>query len=44
MLRNDETIPWLHQHDKVHASAVLAGVESSSAHATAPASDLAALA
>ena len=44
MLRKDETIPWLHQHDKIHASAVLAGEESTSADASAPTSGLVALA
>jgi len=44
MLRNDETIPWLHHHDKIHASAVLAGQETTSRVADAPTSGLAALA
>ena len=44
MLRKDETIPWLHQHDKIHASAVLAGEESTPVDASAPTSGMAALA
>jgi hypothetical protein len=44
MLRNDETIPWLHGRDKIHAAAVLAGAEGALAEAGAPTSGLAALA
>lgn len=43
MLRKDQTIPWLHERDKSHAAAVLAG-EAAAPPADAPATVAAALA